>query len=140
MKQTFIMLMLLVSGTLGAQHRLTVAVDGIEEIEGTIYVAVYDAETFLQKPVYRAIAKVEGEEVSIVMDSIAPGRYAVSLFHDANGNGKLDTGAFGIPVEKTGFSNNAAGAYGPPAFEDCRFDVEDDTVIYVTLRSYEMPH
>ena len=51
----------------------------------------------------------------------------------------LDTGTYGIPVEKTGSSNNAKGAYGPPTFDDCKFTVEEDTVIYITLTSYEMP-
>jgi uncharacterized protein (DUF2141 family) len=74
-----------------------------------------------------------------VLDNIAPGKYAVSLFLDENSNGKLDTGAFGIPTEKTGFSNNAQGTYGPPKFDDCQFTVDDDTVIYITLTSHEMP-
>ncbi|MDR1896327.1 MAG: DUF2141 domain-containing protein, partial [Prevotellaceae bacterium] len=75
----------------------------------------------------------------IVLDSIASGEYAVSLFHDENDNYKLDVGAFGIPVEKTGFSNNAKGKMGPPKFMDCKFAVTDDTVIYITLTSYQMP-
>jgi uncharacterized protein (DUF2141 family) len=139
MKQTFFLLMLLAASTLNAQHKLTIVIDGVEQTAGTIYAAVYDAENFLKKPVYGMLAKVDGEEVSVVLDSVAPGKYAVSLFHDENDNGKLDTGAFGIPTEKTGFSNNAKGTYGPPKFDDCKFTVDDDTVIYITLTSYEMP-
>ncbi|MDR1227004.1 MAG: DUF2141 domain-containing protein [Prevotellaceae bacterium] len=139
MKQTFLLLMLLAASTLNAQHKLTIVVDGVEQTSGTVYAAVYDAENFLKKPAYRMLVKADKEEVSIVLDSVAPGNYAVSLFHDENDNGKLDTGAFGIPTEKTGFSNNAKGAYGPPKFDDCQFTVDDDTVIYITLTSYKMP-
>jgi uncharacterized protein (DUF2141 family) len=140
MKQTiFSLLMLLAASSVVAQSRLTIVVDGIEQPSGSIYAAVYDAQNFLKKPLYGTIAKVDAEEISITLDSIAPGHYAVSLFHDENGNGKLDTGSFGIPIEKTGASNNAKGAYGPPKFEDCSFLVEEDTVIYITLTAYEMP-
>ncbi|MDR0667219.1 MAG: DUF2141 domain-containing protein, partial [Prevotellaceae bacterium] len=51
-----------------------------------------------------------------------------------NGNGKLDTGAYGIPVEKTGSSNNAKGRTGPPEFEDSAFVVDEDMVIYITVQ------
>jgi uncharacterized protein (DUF2141 family) len=111
----------------------------VEQTTGTVYAAVYDAENFLKKPAYGMLVKANKEEVSIVLDNVAPGNYAVSLFHDENDNGKLDTGAFGIPTEKTGFSNNAKGAYGPPKFDDCQFTVDDDTVIYITLTSHEIP-
>ncbi|MDR1437149.1 MAG: DUF2141 domain-containing protein, partial [Candidatus Symbiothrix sp.] len=65
--------------------------------------------------------------------------YAVSIFHDENDNGKLDTGVFGIPKERTGNSNNARGSYGPPKFDDCKFTVSGDTEIYITLTSYKSP-
>ncbi|MDR1198369.1 MAG: DUF2141 domain-containing protein [Prevotellaceae bacterium] len=139
MKQTFFLLMLLAASTLNAQHKLTIAVDGVEQTAGTLHVAVYDAENFLKKPAYGTLAKVDREEISINLDNVAPGEYAVSIFHDENDNGKLDTGAFGIPTEKTGNSNNAKGTYGPPKFDDCKFTVNDDTVIYITLTSYKMP-
>jgi uncharacterized protein (DUF2141 family) len=136
MKQTFFLLMLLAASTLNAQSKLTVVVNGMEEITGTLYVAVYDADNYMKKPVYGALAKVDKEEVRVVLDSIAPGEYAVSIFHDENDNGKLDTGAFGIPTEPTGYSNNAKGKYGPPKFDDCKFTVKKDTEIDITLSSY----
>ena len=45
---------------------------------------------------------------------------AVTLFHDANRNGVLDKGLFGIPREGFGFSANPTIWKGAPAFEDCR--------------------
>jgi uncharacterized protein (DUF2141 family) len=131
--------MLLAASTLNAQHKLTIVADGMEQTTGTLYVAVYDVENYMKKPVYRALAKVDREEISMELDNIAPGEYAVSIFHDENDNGKLDAGTYGIPVEKTGSSNNAKGTYGPPTFEDCKFTVDEDTVIYITLTAYEMP-
>jgi uncharacterized protein (DUF2141 family) len=52
---------------------------------------------------------------------VAAGRYAVACIHDENGNGKLDTGLFGIPKEGVAASNDARGHMGPPAFDDAAF-------------------
>ena len=52
---------------------------------------------------------------------IAPGAYAVSVFHDENSNGKLDTKFMGIPREGVGASNNARGHFGPPKFDAAAF-------------------
>jgi uncharacterized protein (DUF2141 family) len=38
---------------------------------------------------------------------VAPNTYAVSVFHDENSNGKLDTNFMGIPREGVGASNGA---------------------------------
>ena len=80
--------MLLAASTLNAQqHKLTIVVDGMEQTAGTLYVAVYDAENFMKKSLYGTLAKVDREEITIVLDSIAPGEYAASIFHDENDNG-----------------------------------------------------
>jgi uncharacterized protein (DUF2141 family) len=127
---------MLVASVVGAQNKLTVVVDGIEKSEGKVLVAVFDSINYLKQPLYYGMAKVKErqDEVTIVIDSIASGKYAVSLFQDENDNNKLDTGAYGKPVEKYGFSNNAAVKMEPPAFQDCMFSVEEDTEINITLK------
>ena len=53
---------------------------------------------------------------------VAPGRYAVALLHDENGNGRADM-ALMIPREGFGFSRNPAIRFGPPAFARAAFTV-----------------
>lgn len=62
-----------------------------------------------------------GEHV-IRFDGMAPGSYAVSIIHDANGNAKLDT-LMGIPREGFGFSRNPVITFGPPRFSSARFQL-----------------
>ena len=59
---------------------------------------------------------------SISFDGLPPGEYALALFHDENGNKKLDT-FLGIPREGYGFSRNPAVHFGPPRFQQARFEV-----------------
>jgi uncharacterized protein (DUF2141 family) len=127
--------MMLVTSLVGAQNKLTVVVDGIEKSVGTVLVAVYDSVGYMKQPLYYGMAKVEqgAEEVTIVIENIVSGNYAVSVFHDENDNRKLDTGSYGIPIEKYGFSNNAVGKMGPPAFHDCMISVEEDVEINISL-------
>ena len=58
------------------------------------------------------------------------GEYAVTVYHDENGNGKLDKGLFGKPLELYGFSNNARGIFSRPDYKKAAFvlDKRDMTV------------
>lgn len=59
----------------------------------------------------------------IDLGTLPPGRYAVSVYLDENGNHKLDSGFFGIPREPVGASNNPKPRMGPPRFGDCAFEL-----------------
>jgi uncharacterized protein (DUF2141 family) len=54
--------------------------------------------------------------------NIAPGLYALSLIHDENANGKLDTKLM-IPGEGFGFSRNPTIVFGPPKFKGAQFSI-----------------
>ena len=53
---------------------------------------------------------------------LAPGGYALSIFHDENRNGRLDT-LLGIPREGFGFSRNPVVRFGPPRFDQVRLNL-----------------
>ena len=52
---------------------------------------------------------------------VPPGTYAVAAFHDANGNGKLDT-MMGIPKEGFAFSRNPKMQPRAPHFNEASFE------------------
>jgi uncharacterized protein (DUF2141 family) len=52
---------------------------------------------------------------AITFANVAPGRYAVALFHDENANGRLDK-VLMVPKEGFGFSRDAPVRFGPPRF------------------------
>jgi uncharacterized protein (DUF2141 family) len=53
---------------------------------------------------------------------LAPGRYALSVFHDENRNRKLDM-LIGIPREGFGFSRNPVVRFGAPKFRQVLIDL-----------------
>lgn len=96
---------------------LTVEVQGLQDSKGKVLVAVFDrAGDFLKKPVRTAAVAAMAGKVRLVIPDLPAGQYGLSAFKDNNGNGKLDTNPVGMPVEPYGFSNDAAGSYGPPSF------------------------
>lgn len=58
----------------------------------------------------------------IRISGLAPGGYAVSVFHDENRNRKLDM-LIGIPREGFGFSRNPVVRFGAPKFRQVLIDL-----------------
>ncbi len=60
---------------------------------------------------------------SVSFTGLAPGTYALAIFHDENGNARLDTFA-AIPREGFGFSRNPKIRFGAPSFGQVAFPVQ----------------
>lgn len=120
----------------GQRSSLVIDVQNIQLGEGNVLVALYDSENnFLKHHCIGKIAKAATQEMSFVFDDIVPGEYAVSVIHDQNANGRLDTNFLGIPKEGYGFTNGVQGAFGPPTFEKAKFVLNGgDEKIVVPLR------
>lgn len=117
--------LLAISLTGFAQVRLEVTVTGIKENKGSIRVGLFNSEDdFLKKAVYGEIVKVTGEEVVVVFKNLPEGEYGVSVVHDENDNGELDSNFIGIPKEGFAFGNDAMGTFGPPSYNDAKIKVD----------------
>lgn len=68
------------------------------------------------------LRQARGEPGTLVFHDVPPGRYAIELFVDLNGNGELDVSPRGIPREPVGFSNNPPLKRGKPSLQDCAFE------------------
>ena len=113
---------------------LTVDVQQASATPGALMIALYDqASPWLKKPL-RALRQVAGGgTTTVTLSDLPDGDYAISLFIDVNGNGRLDTNALGAPTEPYGFSNDASGSYGPPSFDQARIVVQGDTRTLIRL-------
>lgn len=74
-----------------------------------------------RKAVAHVVAPISEQKAVCEFPGIQAGTYAVSVYHDENSNGKLDTNFLGIPREGVGASNNAKGHMGPPKFDSAKF-------------------
>jgi uncharacterized protein (DUF2141 family) len=92
---------------------------------GTIHCAVFAAERGFpgdtKAAMETASVGIETGRAVCRFPSLPPGTYAVAVYQDENGNGVLETNAFGIPKEPLGFSRNPSARFGPPRFTAAAF-------------------
>ncbi|MCR6477379.1 DUF2141 domain-containing protein [Variovorax sp. ZS18.2.2] len=120
-------------GALAADLSLSVA-DG-PVADATLYVALYgSAAGFTGTALASQMVPMRAGAAQLVFPGLAPGRYAVRVFADENGNGKLDTNLFGMPTERYGFSNDAKGNLGPPEFDAAAIGIDTDLQTVIHLR------
>ncbi|MCX6609659.1 MAG: DUF2141 domain-containing protein [Acidobacteria bacterium] len=125
-------------GLFGQSATLTVNVKGFGSDKGSAMAALYDDAgaypTKEAKSKDKQMVKIVQGVAVFTFKGVAPGTYAVAVYHDENGNGKMDTNFIGIPKEKTGASNDAKGKMGPPKFQDAKFVVSGDLAISITMQ------
>lgn len=100
---------------------LRVEVLAVPNASGKVYAAAFNnAEDFPKAGRSIAATYVQANPGTVTLEftGLAPGTYAISVFHDQNGNERLDTNSTGTPVEPYGFSRDARGIMGPPKFAD----------------------
>jgi uncharacterized protein (DUF2141 family) len=107
------------------ENVIHVDIDGLRSDRGRVLCSLFSSAADFPKKADRAVAhaksEIFGRHATCEFQGVPPGTYAVSVFHDENSNGKLDTNFMGIPREGVGASNNAKGRFGPPKFSAAAF-------------------
>lgn len=128
---------LLVAGAMPAPaDDLSITISAIPGAAGEVFWTLFDnaaAYASGDGALLSARQRVDGDSVRFTVHDLKPGRYAVKIFHDENGNGALDTNVIGIPKEGYGFSNNG-GRFGQPSFDDAAVAVDDAVSIDIEVR------
>ena len=108
---------------------VTIEISGLRSNVGMILLDLRDADNV---PVKGCTSAIQDQKSVVVIRDLQKGLYSFRYFHDENENNKLDKYWFGAPREGYGFSNNAGGKFGPPAFRQTLFTLNSDTVINCT--------
>lgn len=119
------------------KYSVTVIVKGLQQRQGKIYASITnDANSFPRGGgIKSAVAEVTPEgEVSLKFENILEGKYAIVLYQDLNDNKQLDMNGE-MPAEPFGFSNLTM-LMGPPDFEQCSFDLNENKVIAIGLMAF----
>ncbi len=107
------------------QVTLKVAFTDLEP-KGQLLIAVYNSAKSMESDAAEAAIarqKVEAKAGATASFGLHPGRYAIMVVHDVNGNGKLDKNMLGIPKEPIGVSNGLKSKLRRPTFAECSFDL-----------------
>jgi uncharacterized protein (DUF2141 family) len=147
---TVLGLFLAASSQVAAQAAdLRIVIEGMRSSSGSLLIGLYDSkesfdraialadkESFSNDPSRTAGAAFQANDSrpsGIVFMNIKPGRYAIIVVGDENGNGMLDKSFFGVPTEPYGFSNKAEGFLGPPSFDEAAIDIDRHQTVAITF-------
>ena len=120
---------------------ISLTVTGLRSAKGQVLICLTrEAEHFPDcsgSPAARtAIVPAARAEASFA--GLPQGRYAISVLHDENGNGRADKTLGLIPREGFGFSRDAPVRMGPPKFEAAAFVLDDGDVTQTVRMRYLM--
>lgn len=119
----------LVGGASGSDSRLDIEVHSLRSSEGLVHLCMtarpdHFPDCADDAAAYTATVPAAAT-VKLRLTNLKPGRYAIALLHDENGNGKVDKTLM-LPREGFGFSRDAKIRMGPPSFEHAAFDLGEE--------------
>jgi uncharacterized protein (DUF2141 family) len=99
---------------------LTVELEGVRSAGGPLYISVQTREQFMQdRGTAGEIVRAPRPGAHRFSYDLPPGEYAVSVWHDDNGNGRFDMHENRMPLDGWALSNREP-LRGEPRFEDVR--------------------
>ena len=127
----FIILALLLNHLINAQRQgamIEAVINNIENGEGQMVIGLYNSKANWLTKVHRGtFGQMVNGKSTAAFKNVPNGIYVVSVFHDVDKDGELDT-FLGIPTEDTGCSNNAPARFGPPKWQDAKFELKWESV------------
>jgi uncharacterized protein (DUF2141 family) len=136
---TVLAVALVMIGAAQSVQALDVSVDGLKSNRGDVVVCVWKrsdagfpncagARSHKKVVVSASVAKVS-------IPDLAPGEYAVSMFHDEERQGKPRTNFIGMPTSALGLSNNPdVGPLNRPTFGKARISVPQTKSIVIKAK------
>ncbi|MEO1015830.1 MAG: DUF2141 domain-containing protein [Pseudomonadota bacterium] len=121
-------------------NQVRVVVEGVEA-RGILTVEIFAGgpDRFLEDEGRLRRVRVPAEDGSqlVCMNVDVTGPFAVTSYHDANGNRKVDKNLIGIPKERIGLSNNPELKLKRPDYDQVKFELGMHGIdLWVRLQEY----
>lgn len=117
---------------------IQVTVTGIRSDKGEILAALFAGEKGFPGDAAKAFRAAKGlpqkGKAHLSFEQVPPGTYAIALFHDEDGDGKLNTNFIGLPKEGYGVSNNVKNLFSGPSFQQAAFRHQTSTQLTIVMR------
>lgn len=117
---------------------LTVQVEGVNSEGGNVGVLIFNSTKGWPEDIHAALKDVvvpaHPGVVTVKIEKLPAGIYAVAVGHDVNLNHKVDKNFLGIPKEQWGMSNNPHALVKPPSFSTAQFELKGDAEIRIRMQ------
>jgi uncharacterized protein (DUF2141 family) len=117
-------------------YDISIKVKDIDNSGGKLYIGLYNKKKDFKdilKTYKNSIVDINSSTLKVIFKNVPKGFYAISLFHDKNGNGELDKNLFGVPTEGYGFSNNIRHMFRGANFEESKFELNEDREVVINI-------
>ena len=115
-------------------NTVAVTISDFNSDDGKAFIALYNSENTFLSEIYRGtIVAIKNKTVIVQFNEVPDGEYAISAFHDEDDNGTLNMRMGLWPTEDTATSNNAPALFGPPKWDDAKFEVKGGIRIQQTI-------
>jgi uncharacterized protein (DUF2141 family) len=119
---------------------ITVEITGLRSSEGKVGISLFNSEEGFpgdsDRAIERAYIDIQNQSAIVIFENLAPGKYAIAVYHDEDEDGEIETNFIGIPKEGTGSSNNPKARMGPPRYEDCKFDIAVTNYLKIEMKYF----
>lgn len=130
MRQTILLLLCLLWLPASAAE-INLRIQGFQNDEGRLRFSMFsmaERDKFPMHPEqasYILDTEIKNRRAEIKLTGIEPGSYAIIVFHDQNGNSKMDHKWYGPPSESLGYYRHYTLRMLPPDFEAVMFNLPD---------------
>ncbi len=134
----FILTMALSIISIANAATLTVVAKGLKNSKGVVQFSLYNKDGSIPDKKLNKYYKMQRVAISnnkavAIFTNLPEGRYAVSVFHDENSNGKIDKGLL-MPIEGVGLSNfKSVNLFNLPNFKKASFLLDRDKKIVINM-------
>ena len=119
-----------------AQNTVVARVNNFENNRGICRACIFTSAENLAAN--KALSCVQGaisnRSSEVIFKNIPDGQYAIFVFHDVNGNNKMDKNFLGIPKEGYGASGNKLPFAAAPRFGDNSFKLAGAITHTISIR------
>jgi len=107
---------------------ITIEITNVVVNGGKIYLAVFrNTDEYKKEKPYIYYELEDDKSIISHRLSLPAGEYVITVCQDANGNGKIDYGFFGIPKELVGISNYFGKGYPSKSFDKQKILINNTT-------------
>jgi uncharacterized protein (DUF2141 family) len=118
-----------------AAATLTITITGIVPAPSDLRIGLYDEANYEGAPKLGQNVPAVAPQTVVTFKDLPPGRLAVKILQDLNGNGEMDSTMFGVPEEPFGLSNDIKPQMSAPGFDETGFELKPgENVISITMQ------
>jgi uncharacterized protein (DUF2141 family) len=121
-----------------APGQVRVVLTGFRRDRGKALLAMFTSKSGFPENHTKAFAKIaaniRGKRSMAVFKNVPPGKFAIVVLHDENGDKKMEKNFIGIPKEGFGISRNPKTRMGAPRWKDASLRIAPGQKARVVIR------